>query len=868
MRCGFRDFRFEDGYFRLNGRRLLLRCSHTGNHTPIGQQLAYDPDWLRRDLLNVKVMGFNAIRFIAGVATRYQLDLCDEIGLMVYQESYAGWCLGDSPKMKERFDSSVTEMIRRDRNHPSLTMWGLLNETGDGPVFRHAVASLPLVRSLDDSRLVMLNSGRFDAGPSDVVLAGLEIWRSPGVTDPNVTHNPLTRAISAPWARWDPGRLALHPGPAEYSAIRWAAPEAGRYQVSGRFVGIGTHATTDTHVLHNGRPLFTGGVNVRDGGNAAPFKQNVEMAKGDTLDFVVGNGGNGYGGDSTGLELVVTDQAGKVHNVATGFALGGNPTGPWSYGALAGGPKPDSATFKRYTEAVVQGKRSSRIGSLANSGSSRWEDVLEDIHPYQRTPHTADIIRTLRSFSGGANPVFVSEYGVGSGVDLARVARHFEQRGKTNAEDARFYRDKLDRFMADWERWQMAGALGRPEDFFVGSLRKMAAERLLGLNALRSNPDLVAHSLTGTVDQGMSGEGLFTTFRELKPGTVDALFDGWAPLRWCLFVEPVHFYRGDNAHLEAVLANEDQLAAGEYPVLLQVFGPGQVRAWEKRTKVTIAKPGTKPEPPLALPVLAEDVVIDGPAGQYRFVATFERGAAAAGGEVAFFVADRAQQPKVDSNVVLWGDDATLAKWLAGRGIATRPDQPAGQASREVILTGLRPPAPGGAEAFKSLATRLARGSTAIFLAPEVFAKEGKGVHWVPLAKKGSVVGLNGWLYHKDEWARPHPIFEGLPTGMMDYLFYREVIPDLVWSGLEEPLDAVVGANNVSCDYSSGLMLSVHRLGAGRFLLTTLRLREHLGQNPAADQLLLNLLRFAAQNQNQPLAALPPDFEQQLKRLGY
>ena len=71
---------------------------------------------------------------------------------MVYEESYAGWCLADSPKMAERFDASALGMIRRDRNHPSVVMWGLLNETPDGPVFRHAVAMLPAVRALDTRR--------------------------------------------------------------------------------------------------------------------------------------------------------------------------------------------------------------------------------------------------------------------------------------------------------------------------------------------------------------------------------------------------------------------------------------------------------------------------------------------------------------------------------------------------------------------------------------------------------------------------------------------------------------------------------------------------------------------------------------------
>ena len=82
---------------------------------------------------------------------------------MVYEECYASWGWKDSPGMKERFDRSIREMILRDRNHPSLVIWGLLNETQDGPIFRHAVETLPLVRSLDASRMVLLGSGRWDA---------------------------------------------------------------------------------------------------------------------------------------------------------------------------------------------------------------------------------------------------------------------------------------------------------------------------------------------------------------------------------------------------------------------------------------------------------------------------------------------------------------------------------------------------------------------------------------------------------------------------------------------------------------------------------------------------------------------------------
>ena len=103
-RCAavFASFGFENGYFRLNGRRLFLRSTHTCNHFPVGLKLPPDPDMARRDLLDVKAMGFNMIRFIWGGAERYQLDLCDEIGLMVYEESFASWPMQDSPQIGRR----------------------------------------------------------------------------------------------------------------------------------------------------------------------------------------------------------------------------------------------------------------------------------------------------------------------------------------------------------------------------------------------------------------------------------------------------------------------------------------------------------------------------------------------------------------------------------------------------------------------------------------------------------------------------------------------------------------------------------------------------------------------------------------------
>jgi hypothetical protein len=64
------------------------------------------------------------------------------------------------------------------------------------------------------------------------------------------------------------------------------------------------------------------------------------------------------------------------------------------------------------------------------------------------------------------------------------------------------------------------------------------------------------------------------------------------------------------------------------------------------------------------------------------------------------------------------------------------------------------------------------------------------------------------------------------------------------------------------------MLAVYELGSGRFILNTLRIREQLGTHPAADRLLLNLLRYASRDQAKPLAELPANFEARLRSLGY
>ncbi|MCL5099113.1 MAG: glycoside hydrolase family 2 [Candidatus Omnitrophica bacterium] len=875
VRCGFRDFRFTDGYFRLNGCRIRLQGPlYIVLHYPVTQSVPYDEDLMRRDVLNMKALGFNCVRFACGAALpARQLDVLDEMGLLACEEHFGARELASSPLMEQRWDRSLGGVIRRDRNHPCIVIWSLLNEVTDGRLFRHAARSLPLVRDLDESRMVLINSGRFDLGSNANPLSSLQVWRGPNGPEPLACYNNQNRPAIVADTTWPPGELSLHPGPkGEFSVARWTCPDMGEYSLTVAFRGLSTQpTTTDTHVLLDGKPLHVGFINVRARGNTDAFAAKLTLAKGDTLDFAVGFGNGNHGGDSTALSAAIQPASGKPFRAAPEFSSQANPNGAWSYGYFAPGPAPDSSTFKLYTEQ--NGADNGPVGTLSNPGSPNWETGLHDIHVYPTFPHTAAIINQMRH-RDEKGPIILSEFGVCGAQDYPRFMRHFEQLGQESAPDARIYREKLDRFMADWQRWRLDECWARPEDYFTQSQQNQAKLALGDFNAWMSNPNIVgSFSSTQIIDAWFHGCGLTSYFRELKPGMADVFTDLASPVRWCLFVDPVNIYRGTKVRLEVSLVNLDALQPGTYPARLQVVGPRTTRVFEKDITIEIPPRDRKPEPPFAQSVFSGEVKIDGPSGKYRFLATFQHGAAAGGGETEFYVSDAAEMPPVTKEIVLWGHDPALADWLSARGIRVRNGLTESQVEREVILASGQPVEAGRTEAFKELARRMTRGSAVIFLTPESATdtrdaqKQSQPLRWLPVAgtAHASFGNTVNWYFRADPWAKEHPIFQGLPSGgIMDYTFYRDLLTSQVLVGLEGPLEAVCGAIQTSGggdDYRSDLMLAAYRVCAGRCILNTLRIRENLGKVPAAERLLRNMLNYAAQGTSQPMADLPANLDE-------
>ena len=137
-KIGFRNFEFVDnGPFLLNGKRLLLRGTHR-HEDHAGVAAAMTEDMMRKEMIMMKEMGVNFIRLGHYQQSRIILNLCDSLGIMVWEE--IPWCRGGlgGNIYKEQTRRMLTNMIEQHYNHPAVIIWGLGNENdwpGDFPEF-------------------------------------------------------------------------------------------------------------------------------------------------------------------------------------------------------------------------------------------------------------------------------------------------------------------------------------------------------------------------------------------------------------------------------------------------------------------------------------------------------------------------------------------------------------------------------------------------------------------------------------------------------------------------------------------------------------------------------------------------------------
>ncbi|WP_431031125.1 glycoside hydrolase family 2 TIM barrel-domain containing protein [Plantibacter sp. RU18] len=167
LRIGFRTVSIEDGRFLVNGVPVLFRGVNRHEHDQ-DRGRSLDVATMRQDILLMKQHNINAVRTSHYPPHPEFLRLCDELGLWVVEECdlethgfiYTDWAGNPSaePLWRDAMLDRVERMVERDKNHPSVVVWSMANESWVGENFdvleqwiRDRDASRPVMYERDPS---------------------------------------------------------------------------------------------------------------------------------------------------------------------------------------------------------------------------------------------------------------------------------------------------------------------------------------------------------------------------------------------------------------------------------------------------------------------------------------------------------------------------------------------------------------------------------------------------------------------------------------------------------------------------------------------------------------------------------------------
>lgn len=154
---GFRTSEVKGSQYLVNGQPILFKGVNRHEHDPITGHVISREDMLK-DVKIFKQFNINAVRTCHYPNDPYFYELCDEYGIYVIDEAnieshgmgYAlDKTLANDPKWLKSHLARVERMVQRDKNHPSIVIWSLGNEAGNGYNFYE---SYLLAKKLDDTR--------------------------------------------------------------------------------------------------------------------------------------------------------------------------------------------------------------------------------------------------------------------------------------------------------------------------------------------------------------------------------------------------------------------------------------------------------------------------------------------------------------------------------------------------------------------------------------------------------------------------------------------------------------------------------------------------------------------------------------------
>ena len=460
-----------------------------------------------------------------------------------------------------------------------------------------------------------------------------------------------------------------------------------------------------------------------------------------------------------------------------------------------------------------------------------------DVHCYPTSPHDEHTYDYLMKVGTGMRPVIISEYGIGTNFNVIHEARMFEQYGADpDLCDYKWVREQSEGLKRDFSKFGFDRVYPFPETMLIESQRLGARQRTLGFNLIRANPQIAGFSMTGLLDHGMCGEGLWSYWRRWKPEMFDAISDGFSPLRFCLMTWQTNAYSGREFRVKASLATEDALSPGRYSASFRIVRDC-VTVWSKDTEIVIPE-----SMPLAVPVFDERITLDVPTGKYTLLANLNNGGSPTGEKLDFYITDTSYLNAQGTSVRVWGVNEKAAAFMTSCGVNVLPFS--GETDLPVIVG--NPEDHGDDAKWNSLRTAAENGHKTVFMQSRLFLD-----HPELTAKTGFAdfrcVYTQDFLYHKEYVPMPHPIFDGLRPGMMDLDYVSTVFPHetIETEASPEPICSgfVTGSIWVEGSYRSSYSIAEWKTGRGSVILSMPYVLENIGENPIADIMLINTVKY-------------------------
>ncbi len=166
IQIGFRDVCIKDGLFTVNGKPVIIKGVNRHEMNPYKGYVVSEADMIQ-DILIMKQLNINAVRTSHYPDDELWYSLCDRYGLYVVAEAnieshgmgYGEKTLAKNEDFEAAHLSRIERTVKRDVNHPSVVIWSLGNEAGNGPNFHKGYE---LVKSLDPTRPVQFEQAGQD----------------------------------------------------------------------------------------------------------------------------------------------------------------------------------------------------------------------------------------------------------------------------------------------------------------------------------------------------------------------------------------------------------------------------------------------------------------------------------------------------------------------------------------------------------------------------------------------------------------------------------------------------------------------------------------------------------------------------------